>query len=167
VAITIFGRGWPLSATVTDAGAIYTVNEGDAMAITSGGILSATTLSAINCHVTSLTATLTGTTFSGDKMVAASDLSGVNCKVTTLTASTVSAVDAKVTTLTATTVSAATFSGSTEVSAGGTPLTFAGGGSGTLGAQVTSANRFLRVIAAGVTYYVPCFTTYAGSGGVI
>jgi hypothetical protein len=32
---------------------------------------------------------------------------------------------------------------------------------------VTSGNRFLRVVIGASTYYVPCFLTYAGSGGAV
>ncbi len=66
MAITIFGRGWPLSAEVSDAKAIFTVNVGNSMAITSGGIMSATDFSGTNIKATTATATtFSGATFSG------------------------------------------------------------------------------------------------------
>jgi hypothetical protein len=48
VAITIRGRGWPLSAVVGEGSCIFTLNDDAAMVFTSAGILSATTVSATN-----------------------------------------------------------------------------------------------------------------------
>jgi len=47
--------------------------------------------------------------------------------------------------------------------AGGTPLTYTGGGSAALGP--ISADRFLRAVVGGTTYYIPCFVSITTTGG--
>jgi hypothetical protein len=64
MAITIYGRGYPLCAeVVSDSCVKFALNEGSAMAITDGGVMSAVAFSGTNVKATTVTATtVCGTT---------------------------------------------------------------------------------------------------------
>lgn len=158
MAITIFGRGFPMVMVAeSDDLLTFQLDGGTLMALTNTGVVSATTFSGTSMAVT----TVGGTTLT------ATTVSGTTFKATTVTATDLSSTNVKATTATASTFSGAAFSGSIATSAGGTNWAFSAPGSATMGAQVTSANRWLNVVVGGTTYYVPAFTTYAGSGGAV
>jgi|MudIll2142460700_1097286.scaffolds.fasta_scaffold2685884_1 hypothetical protein len=91
---------------------------------------------------------------------------------TTICGSTLSATSLNSTNLSGTGVSGTTISGTgfytdsisgIAACAGGTPLTYTGGGSAALGP--ISADRFLRAVVGGTTYYIPCFVSITTTGG--
>jgi len=79
-----------------------------------------------------------------------------------LCATIVSATSICGTTLSGTTLNTDSISG-VAACAGGTPLTYTGGGSAALGP--ISADRFLRAVVGGTTYYIPCFVSITTTGG--
>lgn len=160
-------RGIPLVIEDTGDGAALklTVNAGTPIYITSGGVLSASSISA----GTTITTTSSATEKLGGVTITATTVSGTTVKSTSTTATNVSATTAKATTVTATTFSG-TNAAVTECTgtvlcgaAGATRFVFTQGGSATIGAQVTSAHAFLEVYNGANKRYVPVFTSITTS----
>jgi uncharacterized protein YjbI with pentapeptide repeats len=164
MAITLFGRGIPLSA-VDDGSTLSVAYNGAALLdITSAGISAGT-------GITVNTTTFTATTFSGTNVkvttVTATTVSGAisadTVKATTITGTNISAASYSGTTVCATTVQGTTICGSTANSAVNLACTFVGGSSAsTSGAPATiqvCADAFLKMTINSKTYYVPAFAS--------
>lgn len=164
MAIEIRGRGYPLVVTaLTDSTISLVLNNGAPIFINSSGVLSAAGLSGTISTSTSATELLAATTFSAGAFsstniqadtATATDFSGTNARADTATATTFSGVDVK-----ATQVTADVFCGS----GGATHFIFSPGGSAVLGAQTSSANKYLFVKVAGVLSHIPVFNTITAS----
>ena len=166
MSIVVHGRGFPLDVEVLSDNVLrFSYNGAVIGAITSAGVVSATTLSASAITWGSVSAaTMTATT------VTATTLSGTTTYVTTVTATNISATNISGTTLTATTFSGTDLKSTTATAttfcgaAGATSFAFSGtGGSATIGAQVITANSFLKVLNGTTASYIPVFTTIGTS----
>lgn len=166
MSIVVKGRGIALDVEGLSDGVVrVSLNGAVVGALTSAGAISATTLSASSLSwgdvsgATMTATTITATTISATNdyvtTVTATNVSATNIKVTTVTGTTFSGTDIKATQITATTFCAA---------AGATSFAFSGtGGSATIGAQVLTANSFLKVFNGTTASYIPVFTTIATS----